>query len=86
EDQWIWNGKVIRDQQTWKSTLIGDTHTIFGQDPGFISTTQADFRLRDSSPAPAKGNFISQAINGVLDLSGKTRSGANRIAIGAFQK
>jgi len=86
EDQWIWNGKVIRDQQTWKSTLIGDTHAIFGQDSGFISTTQADFELRDSSPALDKGNFISQAINDVLDLSGKARSEANRITIGAFQK
>ncbi|WP_286857867.1 MULTISPECIES: DUF1565 domain-containing protein [Sphingobacterium] len=86
EGQWIWNGKVIRDQQTWKSTLIGDTHTIFGQDPGFISTTQADFGLRHSSPALAKGNFIGEAIHGELDLSGQARIEANRISIGAFQK
>jgi hypothetical protein len=86
EYKWIWNGNVIPDFHAWQSTLGADLHAINGQNPGFVSTAEPDFQLADSSPALNTGNFISHAINGKLDLRGRERSSANRIAIGACQK
>lgn len=82
---WIWEGQTILSSDQWKKIYKTDLHSNYNQNPCFVNPTAADYSIKRGSPARSSANFISQQINGNLDLSGRPRIVKGLLDKGAHQ-
>lgn len=79
---WEWMGERYPSLAAYRAATGNDRHSIFA-DPRFVDPEDADFHLRDSSPAIDVGAYLAQA--GTRDLAGEERLMGGSLDVGAFE-